>query len=123
VTDYGIPGFTFLQEIIKLTLLLQNGQRPNFIVFYDGANDVYAAYQSGRMVDFLDYRDTQEKLENSPLTQGMKYLIAKCRIVQAVEKTLAFVGYFRITSLGDQPVPPGSKAASGGSYGRLSGAY
>jgi lysophospholipase L1-like esterase len=92
VTNYGIPGFTFLQEIIKLTLLLQNGQRPDFIVFYDGANDVYAAYQSGRMVDFLDYRDTQEKLENSPLTQGMKYLIAKCRIVQAVEKTLAFVG-------------------------------
>ncbi len=92
VTNYGIPGFTFLQEIIKLTLLLQNGQRPNFIVFYDGANDVYASYQSGRMVDFLDYRDTQEKIENSPLRQGTKYLIAKCRIVQAVEKTLAFVG-------------------------------
>lgn len=92
VTNYGIPGFTFLQEIIKLTLLLQNGQRPDFIVFYDGANDVYAAYQAGRLVDLLDYRDTQEKIENSPLRQGMKYLVARCRIVQAVEKVLALVG-------------------------------
>ena len=91
VSNYGIPGFTFLQEIIKLTLLLQDGHRPNYVVFYDGANDVYAAYQSGRVVDFLDYRETQEKLETSPITLGIKYLIAKCRIVQAVEKILALV--------------------------------
>ena len=91
VSNYGIPGFTFLQEIIKLSLLLQKGQRPHYVVFYDGANDVYAAYQSGRVVDFLDYRETKEKIETSPLTLGTKYLLAKCRIVQAVEKMLALV--------------------------------
>ena len=91
VSNYGLPGFTFLQEIIKFTLLLQQGHRPHYVVFYDGANDVYAAYQSGRVVDFLDYRDTQEKLEASPVTLGVKYLIARCRIVQAVEKMLSLV--------------------------------
>lgn len=91
VSNYGIPGFTFLQEIIKLSLLLQKGQRPHYVIFYDGANDVYAAYQSGRVVDFLDNRETKEKVENSPFTLGTKYLIAKCRIVQAVEKMLALV--------------------------------
>lgn len=91
VSNYGIPGFTFLQEIIKLSLLLQKGQRPHYVIFYDGANDVYAAYQSGRVVDFLDNRETKEKVENSPITLGTKYLIAKCRIVQAVEKMLALV--------------------------------
>jgi lysophospholipase L1-like esterase len=91
VSNYGMPGFTFLQEIIKLSLLLQKGQRPHYVIFYDGANDVYAAYQSGRVVDFLDYRETKDKVETSPIILGSKYLIAKCRIVQAVEKTLAFV--------------------------------
>lgn len=91
VYNYGIPGFTFLQEIIKLSLLLQKGQQPHYVIFYDGANDVYASYQSGRVVDFLDYQQTKEKIETSPINQGINYLIAKCRIVQAVEKTLAFV--------------------------------
>ena len=91
VSNYGMPGFTFLQGIIKLTLLLQKGQRPAYVIFYDGPNDVYAAYQSGRVVDFLDYQQTKEKVETSPVTLGIKYLIARCRIVQAVEKTLAFV--------------------------------
>lgn len=91
VSNYGIPGFTFLQEIIKLSLLLQKGQRPHYVIFYDGANDVYAAYQSGRVVDFLDYQQTKEKVETSPISLGIKYLIAKCRIVQAVEKILALM--------------------------------
>jgi lysophospholipase L1-like esterase len=91
ISNYGIPGFTFLQEIIKLSLLLQKGQRPHYVIFYDGANDVYAAYQSGRVVDFLDYRETKEKIETSPLTLGTKYLISKCRLVQAAEKMLALV--------------------------------
>jgi lysophospholipase L1-like esterase len=91
VSNYGMPGFTFIQEVIKLTLLLKDGHRPNHVIFYDGANDVYAAYQSGRVVDFLDYRVTQEKLETPAVTLGIKYLIANSRIVQVVEKTLAIL--------------------------------
>lgn len=90
VANYGIPGFTLLQEIVKLTLLLEDGRLPDYVVFYDGANDVYSAYQAGRVVNLLDFREIQEKIEASPITLGLKYMIAKCRIVQATEKILAF---------------------------------
>jgi lysophospholipase L1-like esterase len=89
VSNYGIPGFTFIQEVIKLTLLLRDGHRPNYVIFYDGANDVYAAYQSGRVMDLLNYSEVQEKIETPPVILGIKYLIANSRIVQVVEKTLA----------------------------------
>ena len=90
VTNYGIPGFTLLQEIVKLTLLLKEGQRPDYVVFYDGSNEVYTAYQTGRVVNLHDFAQIQEKIEASPITLGLKYMLAKCRIVQATEKTLAF---------------------------------
>jgi len=47
VRNYGEAGYTFTQEIIQLVLLLRDGHRPDYVIFYDGANDVYAAYQSG----------------------------------------------------------------------------
>ncbi len=33
---------------VRLVLLLREGHRPDYVIFYDGANDVYAAYQAGR---------------------------------------------------------------------------
>jgi len=47
VHNYGERGYVFLQEIVQLLLLLREGQRPDLVVFYDGVNDVYAAYQAG----------------------------------------------------------------------------
>jgi lysophospholipase L1-like esterase len=90
VANYGIPGFTLLQEIVKLTLLLKEGRRPDYIVFYDGSNEVYTAYQAGRVVNLHNFEEIQEKVEASPITLGLKYMLAKCRVVQATEKTLAF---------------------------------
>ncbi len=89
VYNYGTPGFTLLQEIVKLMLLLKDGQRPDYIVFYDGSNEVYTAYQTGRVVNLHNFEEIQEKIEASPITLGLKYMLAKCRIVQATEKTLA----------------------------------
>ncbi len=89
ISNYGIPGYTFLQEIVKLMLLLKDGQRPDYIFFYDGSNEVYSAYQTGRIVNLLDFEEIREKMEASPITLGLKYMLAKCRIVQATEKTLA----------------------------------
>lgn len=47
VTNYGQSGYVLVQEIAKLTLLLESGERPDYVVFYDGANDTAYAYQSG----------------------------------------------------------------------------
>ncbi|MFH1246482.1 MAG: SGNH/GDSL hydrolase family protein, partial [Candidatus Liptonbacteria bacterium] len=47
VTNYGEGGYAFTQEIVKLSLLLRSGARPDYVIFYDGVNDVAASYESG----------------------------------------------------------------------------
>lgn len=47
VTNYGQPAYTSTQEIVRLMLLLRDGHRPDYVLFYDGINDVMAAEQSG----------------------------------------------------------------------------
>lgn len=48
VKNYGERGYTFTQEIVRLTLLLRAGHRPCVVIFYDGVNDVISAYRYGR---------------------------------------------------------------------------
>ncbi len=47
VTNYGEDGFVSTQSLILLQRALQSGNIPDMVVFYDGVNDVYAAYQTG----------------------------------------------------------------------------
>ncbi len=47
VTNFGVPGFVFTQELLELVLQLRAGGRPDVVVFYDGINDVISAIQSG----------------------------------------------------------------------------
>ncbi len=48
VKNYGQGGSTFTQEVIRLITLLRNGERPDLVIFYDGANDVLSSYGTGR---------------------------------------------------------------------------
>ena len=47
VYNYGEPAYTFTQEIVRLSLLLRDGHRPDYVILYDGINDVYCAQGSG----------------------------------------------------------------------------
>jgi len=44
VVNYGDQGYTFKQEIMKLTLMLRDNSRPTDVLFYDGVNDVISCY-------------------------------------------------------------------------------
>jgi hypothetical protein len=46
VYNYGEWAYTNTQAIIYLILLLRNGHRPDYVIFYSGT-DVYSSYQSG----------------------------------------------------------------------------
>lgn len=48
VVNFGESGFTSTQSVIELLVQLQTGNIPNAVIFFDGPNDVYVAYQSGR---------------------------------------------------------------------------
>jgi hypothetical protein len=40
-------GWVSTQSVIMLLRQLQHGNIPDVVVFYDGVNDTYAAYQQG----------------------------------------------------------------------------
>jgi hypothetical protein len=46
VTNFGESGYVSWQGVLALTRRLAAGDRPAFVIFYDGINDVFAALQS-----------------------------------------------------------------------------
>ncbi|MEP6571451.1 MAG: SGNH/GDSL hydrolase family protein [Gemmatimonadota bacterium] len=46
VRNFGETGYVFTQEVLRLVLELQAGERPDVVVFYDGANDLAASTMS-----------------------------------------------------------------------------
>lgn len=47
VTNFGETGYVITQEVIALIGLLEKGERPDIVIFYDGVNDVFSAFQNG----------------------------------------------------------------------------
>ncbi|MEN6334417.1 MAG: SGNH/GDSL hydrolase family protein [Phycisphaerales bacterium] len=45
VTNFGESGYVSTQEVISLLQQLRDGNVPDLVVFYDGVNDIYSAYQ------------------------------------------------------------------------------
>jgi len=46
--NFGQIAYVSTQGMIELMVQLQKGNIPDLVIFYDGINDVYAAYQSGK---------------------------------------------------------------------------
>ena len=64
VMNFGESGFVSTQGAIQLILELRSGNVPDLVIFYDGVNDVYAAYQSGRPTH-QNFKHIATKFENS----------------------------------------------------------
>jgi len=47
VTNFGQSGYVNTQEFIGLLLELQKEKIPDLVIFYDGVNDTFSAYQQG----------------------------------------------------------------------------
>jgi lysophospholipase L1-like esterase len=45
VINFGESGYVSTQEVVALLRELQKGHVPDLVIFYDGVNDVYSAYQ------------------------------------------------------------------------------
>src|SRR5262249_32202886 len=48
VTNFGEVGYVMTQEVLTLVLELERGSRPDIVIFLDGYNDAFAAFQSGK---------------------------------------------------------------------------
>ena len=90
VHNYGDLAYTFTQELFNLILLLKDGHRPDYVIFYDGVNDVYAGYQYGTTGHVIDCFKLPEKFERrdnaaSYLARGLGKLVEEhSRIYQYV---------------------------------------
>lgn len=50
VMNYGENAYVSTQGVIHLMLLLESGDVPSAVIFYDGVNDVLAASQTGKPI-------------------------------------------------------------------------
>ena len=66
VFNYAEPAYTFTQGLTYLITRLREGLRPDYVIFYDGFNDVYGAYQSGQSGTLHNVAQTKKKLETNP---------------------------------------------------------
>jgi hypothetical protein len=78
VRNYGESAWVSTQGVLKLILeLKRETRRPQLVIFYDGVNDPYAAYQSGRFdvhENFDQIRD-QFAAEGSVRRGSFRYLL------------------------------------------------
>jgi hypothetical protein len=48
IRNFGESGYVSTQSVIELMLQVQSGNIPDIAIFFDGPNDVYTSYQSGK---------------------------------------------------------------------------
>lgn len=65
VVNYAEHAYVSTQNIIELTRLLEAGNVPAMVIFYDGVNDVLAAKMSSKAMIHQFYSDIAESLEGS----------------------------------------------------------
>lgn len=67
VTNYGESSYTFTQSVMKLIVLLKGGKRFDYVIFYDGTNDIDNAYDEGEAGALYNERAIKIKLEGGTL--------------------------------------------------------
>jgi len=68
VVNMGESGYVSTQEIIALELELRQGNIPDMVIMYDGANDIFSAYQNGEAG--LPQNEVHRAMEFNLLKEG-----------------------------------------------------
>ncbi|MCD6588231.1 MAG: hypothetical protein J7K88_06750 [Candidatus Fermentibacteraceae bacterium] len=66
VSNMAQVGHSSTQEVIELMLQLRDGSIPDLVIFYDGFNDVWGAYEAGRAGTHHSERAIAARVEGSP---------------------------------------------------------
>lgn len=66
VSNLAQTGHSSTQEIIELVLQLRSGNIPDVVIFYDGFNDVWGAYEAGRAGTHHSERAIAAHVEGRP---------------------------------------------------------
>lgn len=66
VNNFGESGYVLNQELVFLTIQLKKGKIPNYVIFYDGVNDVLSAFLNGKTGFIYHYDRWKMKLNMEP---------------------------------------------------------
>lgn len=72
VSNLASNAHTSTQEVIELVFQLREGNIPDLVVFYDGFNDVWAAYESGRVGVHHSFDVIAARIEGHPEAMGTR---------------------------------------------------
>ena len=101
VMNHGEGGYKFLQEIIHLVLLLRSGHRPDYVIFYDGVNDIYGAYRSGVAGTRSFVNRMREKLSRKELSPMQHMFIGFTQII--TKHSMVYRAVFKIATYLEPP--------------------
>ncbi len=73
VRNFGQTGWRNTQELIELELELKRTQRrPDLVIFYDGFNDGYSFYQSGKIDVHMNFNSIGSQFEKHSSRQTLR---------------------------------------------------
>jgi lysophospholipase L1-like esterase len=95
VENFGEKAYSSTQGLMQLILLLKEGDVPDYVIFYDGANDVYIASEEdgepGTIINLKELRLKASKKEMSDIqmfTKGLGKYIEHTSGIRRVIKLL-----------------------------------
>src|SRR5262245_5173205 len=89
VVNFGQYAYVSTQEVIELQLQLQRGNIPDVVVFYDGVNDTFGAFQLG--VPGFPYEEFTRERAFNPSSPGLAAATAR-RLIRALSVTRVMNG-------------------------------
>jgi len=103
VRNYGEGAWVSTQEVVQLMLALKSEpQRPDFVIFYDGANDTFVPYQTGRADVHMNFATIKNQFEGQrALRQGTFAYLLHTNTVQLVFSVATHLSQHAA----DRPVP------------------
>jgi lysophospholipase L1-like esterase len=81
VTNFGASGYVTTQEVIALLRELQRGNTPNLVVFYDGVNDTFCAYQNKGVAGIPQNESNREREFNLLRPEQIRHLYKEALLV------------------------------------------
>jgi len=103
VRNFGEGAWVSTQEVTQLMLALKaETHKPNFVIFYDGANDTYVPYQTGKSDVHMNFSAIKRQFEGQrALRQGSFGYLLQTNTVQLIFSLSARAAQ----RAGDRPIP------------------
>ncbi len=86
VVNYSEQAWVSTQSVIQLILALRAERIPDLVIFYDGNNDIFAAYQHGKAGVPQNLNSLIARFENRPVENPLIQLVSNTKTYKTLMK-------------------------------------